>query len=105
MPGLSGLSGGGLVVALGRHPPAVVDEALGLVLPHVDLAGVLAAGLLVDHVTGLVDALLGLVGVAAEHFLDLVNDRHVIPRGCVCDAGSEPVRSPSGARTWDPYPF
>jgi hypothetical protein len=52
---------------------------LGGLLGRVYLPLVLPAGLLVDHVAGLVDRRTGLVGVLAEQIRDLLDERHQCP--------------------------
>jgi hypothetical protein len=52
---------------------------LGGLLGRVHLPLVLPAGLLVDHVTGLVDSRTRLVGVLAEQIRDLLDERHQCP--------------------------
>src|SRR5699024_6150777 len=55
-----------LVLAGGRVVRSAGEEFIGLVLHLVGVLGVLAAGLLVEHVAGLVDAGLHLVRVLAR---------------------------------------
>ncbi len=86
----------------------LVERVLGGVLDLVDRVGVLAAGLVVDEVTGLVDALLDLLVVLAEPALDRVHQAHAdgppagmdpacVPATAVSTSGRRAVHVPSAS--------
>src|SRR6187402_982874 len=94
----------GLVVRARRLDPRrsllveLVEAFLELLLGRIDLVGVLAAGLVVDQVAQLVDALVDLVAVLAKQVLGLVEHAHdVAPRSVTgpqpaTDRGTAPGR-------------
>ena len=88
--------GAGRLGALGvrRQPEALLQ----LVAALVDLVGVLPPGALVDELLGLVESLLGLLGVALDEVLGLLDP----VAHCVCLHG--PTCSGTTARGWTAIP-